>query len=109
MIDKMNFWNVILFLGMGTLAIRVSFFFLLSKIKINPIIRKGFTYIPVAVLPALIGPSVVLHKGTIEFLYGHERLASLIVATLACFFSKSVLIAIITGLTSLYLFSTFLN
>ena len=103
------FWTSIIGLAIGTLLIRVSFFFLLDKIKIPKRVEKAFTYIPAAVLPALVGPSVFLHKGSIQVLAGQERFLALIIATIACYFSKSVLVAIITGLGSLYLIKMLLH
>jgi branched-subunit amino acid transport protein len=96
------FWTSIIGLSIGTLLIRVSFFFLLGKIKIPKRMENAFAYIPAAVLPALVGPSVVLHSGSISTLGGHERLLALVIATIACYFTKSVLVAIVTGLGSLY-------
>jgi branched-subunit amino acid transport protein len=100
--DNQYFWTSIIGLGIGTLLIRVSFFFLLGKIQIPKKVERAFAYIPAGVLPALVGPSVVLHKGSIHVLAGHERFLALIIATIACYLTKSVLVAIITGLGSLF-------
>ena len=100
--DNQYFWVSIIGLSVGTLLIRVSFFFLLGKIKISKKVEKAFAYIPAAVLPALVGPSVVLHQGSVQVLGGYERLLALTIATIACYVSKSVLVAIITGLGSLF-------
>lgn len=103
------FWTSIIGLSIGTLLIRVSFFFLLGKIKIPKRVERAFAYIPAAVLPALVGPSVVLHKGSISALAGHERLLALVIATIACYLTKSVLVAIVTGLGSLFLITMLLQ
>lgn len=101
--DKSYFWTVILCLGVATLTIRSSFFFLYSKISIPEKLKKSFTYIPAAVLPALVTPAVFSHQGSIALLGGHERVLALCLAALICYFTKNVFITVASGLGLLFL------
>ena len=107
--DRFSFWVVVVFLAIGTLSIRSSFFFLYSRLKISSSLRRSFSYIPAAVLPALVFPSVVFHEGTVDMIMNKERLLALILATVACYVSRSVVLTIVTGLMSLFLMTYYLG
>lgn len=108
MVDKSHFWTIVISLGAGTICIRASFFFLYSYMKISPRIKKAFTFIPAAVLPALVVPSVVFHQGSVELLAGHERILALLVATIISYKTHSVLLTVVVGLASLFMINSFL-
>ena len=105
--DSTYFWTIVFFLAVGTLLIRVSFFYLYSFLKIPKELEKAFVYIPVAILPALVGPSVVFHQGAVESLLGKERTLAFIIATIACYKTKNVAITLIVGLGFLLLIGKF--
>jgi branched-subunit amino acid transport protein len=107
-VDKSNFWSIIITLGIGTLCIRASFFFLYSYIKISPRIKKAFSFIPAAVLPALVIPSVVFHQGQVELFAGHERVIALLIATVVSYKTQSVLFTVVTGIASLFALNSLL-
>lgn len=103
MIEKNYFWSCILFLAIGTFAIRFSIISISSKIKISDRMKSIFSYIPVSILPALIAPMVFFHKGQVSWLVGKERFFVLLVATIVCFLTRSMIATIAFGLTFLYL------
>lgn len=102
MMDKAYFWSLVFCMSLGTIGIRSSFFFLYSRLEIPESLQKIFTYIPAAVLPALILPGVVYHQGSVDSILGKERLLALCVAVVICFVSKNVLLTIVCGMMSLY-------
>lgn len=108
MISNNYFWINIFFLAIGTLAIRGSIIFASQRISISERWKELFSFIPAAVLPALIAPAVFFHKGHAEWLFGKERMFALMLATVACYFSKNTFFTIVFGLISLYLFSHYL-
>lgn len=100
--DPSYFWTATIGLSIGTCLIRGSFIFLSSRVKISSRLKEIFAYIPAAVLPALITPMVFNHSGDITLLLGKERLFVLILATIVCYKSRSMLLTVIFGLFLLY-------
>ncbi len=103
MIHTQYFWVNIVFLALGTFAIRFSFIAISSKIVITQKMKEVFSFIPTAILPAIIAPAVFFHKGQVAFLNGHERFIILILATFVCYLTRSTLLTILFGLVSLYI------
>ena len=105
MIESSYFWQSIFFLSFGTLIIRGSFIFMSDKIIIPERIKELFAFIPAAVLPALITPMVFFHQGEVDLLLGKERFFILVVSTVVCYFTKSMMATVIFGLSLLYFIS----
>jgi branched-subunit amino acid transport protein len=103
MIASGYFWANILMLGLGTFAIRYSLVSVSGRLQISARARELFSYIPAAVLPALITPMVFFHQGSVAWLAGKERVAVLLLTAAVCAFSRSTLITILFGLIGLYL------
>ena len=102
MIDTTYYWTVIILLGVGTLCIRGSIIFLSSRITISERVREVFSFIPAAILPSMIAPMVFFHEGQVEWLANKERFVILILATVVCFFSRSMFGTICFGLGILF-------
>jgi len=109
MIDPAYFWVNIVFLSSGTLAIRGSFIFMSGQFRISPRLRSIFAYIPAAILPALIAPMVFYHQGVVEALWGKERFIVLILSSVVCYLTKSMLATVGFGLSALYVASFVFN
>jgi branched-subunit amino acid transport protein len=90
-------------LTIGTIAIRGSFIALSGKMKIPAKVKDLFTYIPAAILPALIVPVSFFHQGQVAWLEGKERFVILLIASIACYFIRNTLFVISLGLILLYL------
>lgn len=102
MISSYYFWTIIILLGLGTFAVRSSFIVFSSKIKISDRLKEVLSFIPVAVLPALITPMVFFHEGSVEWMAGKERLVVLALASLVCVYTKSIIATVLAGLGLLY-------
>lgn len=102
MIATSYFLSVIFFLSLGTLLIKCSFMLASDKITLSDDLKKLFSYIPAAVLPAIITPMVVFHEGAVELFYGKERFVVLLFATLVSYFTKSMIATVAFGLAALY-------
>lgn len=103
MIDSAYFWWNVFFLAIGTLAIRFSIVAISSHITISDRHRELFTYIPAAIIPALIVPMCYFHKGQVAWLAGKERLFVLGMSTVVCYFSRNMIVTVCFGLITLYL------
>jgi branched-subunit amino acid transport protein len=107
MIEQSYFWTVVAFLAVGTLAIRGSIIAVssLGKFEISDRMRELFTFIPAAIIPAIVAPMVFFHSGKVEWLGNRERLWVLIMATVVCYFTRHIVITVVFGLLALYLFT----
>ncbi len=102
MSEGARIWLVILGLGAGTFAIRLSFLGLIGDRQLPGWAMRLLRYVPVSVLPALVAPLVVWPAAT-----GHETDPARLLAALAALgfgaWRRSLLGAILAGLAVLYL------
>lgn len=105
MINNNYFLLNVLILTIGTIAIRGSFIALSGKMNISAKVKDLFTYIPAAILPALVIPATFFHKGHVEWMAGKERFFILLFASVACYFYRNTLFVIALGLALLYVVS----
>ena len=103
MIENSYFWNITYLLALGTFAIRLSIIAISSRIKISDRLKEIFSFIPAAVLPAMVAPMVYYHEGSVDWLQGKERLLIIILATFVSYLTKSMFATISFGLLFLYL------
>ena len=96
------FYTCVILLAIGTYSIRFSFVGFSKKISLNDKFKKILSYIPAAVLPAMITPMVFFHKGEVAFLAGKERFVALVFASVLCFFWRNMLVSLASGLGLLY-------
>ena len=103
MIATNYFWTNIFLLAFGTIGIRFSLIAVSGRIKITDRTKEIFSYIPAAILPALVAPMVFFHQGSVAWLQGKERAVILILSTVVCAITRSTLATIAFGLIALYL------
>lgn len=101
--DQNYFWNIVFLLAIGTISIRFSIIAISKRLIISEQAKEIFSFIPAAILPALVTPMVFFHKGAVDWVFGKERLFILILATAISYFSRSTLATIAFGLVALYL------
>lgn len=85
------------------MSIRASFFLFGSYINFPERIKSLFSYIPVAILPAILVPLVFYSKGSIEPLNGNERIIAFLISTGFCLYFKNTVVAIVTGMGALFI------
>ena len=102
------FWLNTIALAVGTFAIRFSIIAISHRVKFSDRLKEIFTFIPAAILPALIAPMVFFHHGHIDKIWGKERFLILVLATIVCYFTKNLLTTLGFGLGMLYLVSQYL-
>ncbi|MGV8950073.1 MAG: AzlD domain-containing protein [Cypionkella sp.] len=64
MIDRSDFWTVVVVLGIGTYLLRFSFLGFLGNRLLPWWLVRGLRYTAVAVLPALVAPAVLWPEAT---------------------------------------------
>ena len=96
----MSDWALIIYCGLITFLTRFSMIALLKKEMFNDRIREILSYVPSAIFPAIIFPSIFLDNiGSIE-IEDNPKILAAIIAMLVGIFSRSILATIFAGLAS---------
>ncbi len=93
---------LILCIGVVTFSLRLSFILLLGKIKLPILLEKALRFVPVAVLPAIIVPAILLQNDTLNISLGNERLLAASIAIVVAWRTQNVLATIMLGMISLW-------
>ena len=99
--ETYNIWLIIAALGAGSFALRFSFLGMIGKRKLPEWALRHLRYTAVAVLPGLVAPLALFPAAT-QGQTDPARLCAALVTLVAGYLSKSVLIAILAGASTLY-------
>ncbi len=102
MIDRGIFWTVVVLLGIGTYAIRLSFLGLLGNRTLPGWLVRCLRYTAVAMLPALAAPAVMWPAAT-QGQTDPTRLLAAFATIIVGLFWRSMMGAILAGGLTLYL------
>jgi len=97
----MNIWLVMLIAGLLTFATRLSFIFLLDRIRVPDWFRRGLRFVPVAVLSAIILPELTSPNGDLFLSWRNPQLLAGMVAILVAWRTKNVILTIMAGMAAL--------
>src|SRR5512137_67933 len=97
----MNIWLVMLIAGLLTFATRLSFIFLLDRIRVPDWFRRGLRFVPVAVLSAIILPELTSPNGDLFLSWRNPQLLAGMVAILVAWRTKNVILTIAAGMAAL--------
>ena len=96
----MSNFVLIIYCGLITFLTRFSMIALLKKEMFNERIREVLSYVPSAIFPAIIFPTIFLdNTGIIQF-ENNPKILAAIIATAVGIFSRSVIATIFSGLVS---------
>jgi branched-subunit amino acid transport protein len=98
----MNLWWVLILGGVLTFLTRLSFIYLLGRVKTPTVIQRALRFVPPAVLSAIIAPEVLMTNGALNLSFGNLRLFAALAATLVAWYTKNALMAIISGMLILW-------
>ncbi len=99
-----EFFIIVVLLGIITFGIRMSFLALASNREMNATVTVLLKYIPASVFAALSIPALIFVKSGGYEVQSMERLYASIVAAAVAYFSKNVLLTIMIGMLSLWAF-----
>jgi len=105
----MSLWLVILLAGLLTFGTRLSFIFLLDRIKVPNWFRRGLRFVPAAVLSAIILPELASHNAVLDISLRNPQLYAGVLAVLVAWRTKNVLLTIIVGMAVLLIFQVILG
>jgi branched-subunit amino acid transport protein len=104
-----SLWLVILIAGLFTFATRLSFIFLLERIKVPDWFRRGLRFVPLAVLSAIILPNLATRGATLDLSLRNPQLYAGALAILVAWRTRNVLLTIIVGMAALLVFQALLG
>jgi branched-subunit amino acid transport protein len=100
----MNIWIIMLIGGLLTFATRLSFIFLMDRIKVPDWFRRSLRFVPAAVLSAIILPELTSPNNTLFLSWRNPQLLAGAVAILVAWKTRNVLLTILAGMAALIVF-----
>lgn len=100
---SITLWLLILVIGVGTFALRLSFIQLAGSIAVPNVLERALRYVPAAVLAALVTPALVYADGIPHLSIQNERLLAGGVAAIVAWCTRNVLFTIVAGMAVLWL------
>jgi branched-subunit amino acid transport protein len=97
----MNIWVIMIIGGLLTFATRLSFIFLLDRIRVPDWFRRSLRFVPAAVLSAIILPELTSPNNTLFLSWRNPQLLAGMVAILVAWRTKNVLLTILAGMAAL--------
>lgn len=97
----MSVWMTILVAGLLTFATRLSFVFLIDRIDMPDWFKRALRFVPLAVLSAIIVPSLMDRGGTLDLSVRNPQIWAGALAVVVAWRTKNVILTIIAGMTAL--------
>lgn len=98
----MNYWLIIIAMGVVTFGIRLLPIVLLGRIEIPLVVQRALRFVPPAVLSAIIAPELLMSSGQVNLSMGNARLIAGVLATVVAWRTKNVLLTIAVGMIALW-------
>jgi len=102
----MNEFALIAGMAIATFLTRYPAMFLVSKIDLSPQIKSALKYVPIAVLSAIIAPLVLMQEGQVDLSIDNAFFLAGLVSILISWRTNNLLLTIILGMVSLWLFQS---
>ncbi len=98
-------WLVILAIGVGTFAVRLSFIELFGQIDgVPPRVERALRYVPSAVLAALVAPQFVIADGAVAVHPANGRLLAGTVAAVVAWRTENLVLTLVAGMVAIWAF-----
>lgn len=99
----MTTWLIILGVSVTTFMLRASFLVFADPHKFPHVFRQALTFVPPAVLAAIVAPGLLLRDGLLDASLSNERLFAGLAAIVATIFIRNAMAAIAAGMCTLWL------
>lgn len=100
--ETLAVWGLIIALGIGTFATRLSFFALFARAEPPAWMRAILQYVPAAVLAAIIAPLLFKEGGGDLPMPDPARSLAAIVAFVVAYRTRSTLLTVVIGMAVLW-------
>lgn len=105
-LDLTTIWLVMIAIGVGTFAMRLSFIALAGRLPMPSGLSRGLRFVPGAVLAALVAPAIVKwDPGTGLGLDDLPRVVAGLVAATVAWTTRGVFATLVAGMGTLWLLS----
>jgi branched-subunit amino acid transport protein len=98
-----NIWLIMLIGGLLTFGIRLSFIYLLEKVKTPDWFKRSLRFVPPAVLTAILLPALVQRNNTLDFSFRNPQLLAGAAAVLVAWRTRNIFLTIAAGMAALLL------
>lgn len=98
----MSTWIAIGGVALSTFLLRASFIVFIDPHRFPHWFRQALTFVPPAVLAAIVTPGLVMSDGAIDFSPANPRLVAGLVAIVASVHVRNAMAAIATGMAALW-------
>jgi branched-subunit amino acid transport protein len=99
----MNIWIIMIVLGLGTFATRLSFMALLERINLPKSFQRALRFVPIAVLSAILAPELAYSNNVLAISPTNPRLLASLVATFVAYKTRNVIWTISAGMAVFWL------
>ncbi|HZY42126.1 MAG TPA: AzlD domain-containing protein, partial [Anaerolineae bacterium] len=99
----MNYWLIIVAMGLVTFGIRLLPIVLLGRIEIPLVVQRALRFVPPAVLSAIIAPELLMPRGALDISLSNARLIAGVIAMVVAWRTKNVLLTIAAGMIALWI------
>ena len=105
----MNLWLVVIAAGVLTFLIRLSFISLPAGWEMPPFAQRALSFVPPAVLSAIVFPELLLRDGQLAIHTDNHRLIAGVIAILVAWRFKKIMPTIVVGMAALWLLQYYWN
>jgi len=105
----MNFYLLFFILGLITFGLRMSFITLSDKLRLPPGLERALTFVPAAVLAAIVAPAFFYPDDQLDISLDNAFLVAGILAWLTAWRSKSTLLTVAVGMVALWSYRALLS
>jgi len=99
----MNLWLVVIVAGVLTFLIRLSFISLPANWEMPHWAQRALSFVPPAVMTAIVFPELLLRDGHLAANMGNHRLIAGVIAILVAWRFKKIMPTIVAGMAVLWL------
>lgn len=93
-----SFWLTVICAGVITVSLRLSFIALSNVLSIPPVAKRALTFIPPAILSALVWPAVVVRHGHIDLSPHNFFLVATLIAAIMAWRTRNIFLTLLVGL-----------
>ena len=99
----MSTWIAIVGIALCTFLLRASFIVFAAPHRFPKRFRQALTFVPPAVLAAIVAPGLLLHAGVLDLTAGNPRWIAGVIAIVVGARTRNALAAISSGMVALWL------
>ena len=96
-------WIIIGAASLLTFGLRFSFIALADAVRPPPLVRRALSYVPPAILSALVWPAVVWRDGHLDLSFHNLFLVASLIATVVAWRTGNIFLTLATGMLALWI------